>query len=126
MSLYLFLSSEDCPAVASNTNNNFVIYLTDSLDLTDSSYLCSLKEIHFHNNVSKERIYIFCDIIDFRLVKKLFHPILRSTVSSHRFINPLQFKLSSFRISLYCYKDRQFVKTNLDGVTELVLALDKQ
>ena len=131
MSIYLFLSSQDSPNVESNTNNNFVTYLSDPLDLGKGACYCSLKEIHFQNKNAGERLYIFCDIIDFSLVKNSFQPILRSTPTSHIYINSLKFKfkqnhISSVRIHIHAYREGRFVSADLDGVTELLIALDKQ
>lgn len=131
MTTYLFLSSEDCPNVVTNTYNDFVVNLIDALDLSDSVYYCSLRDIYFQNQDSGQRIYVFCDIVDFSLVKNAFHPILRPLVTGEKIIIPTYHKVKqsyirSIRITLFTYGNNQFKKASVDGVTDLVLAFDKQ
>ena len=130
MTVYLYLSSEDCPNVTTNTNDNFVVNLVDALDLSDSTYYCSLRDIYFHNQHLKQRVYIFCDIIDFSIVKNAYHPILIPLVTAEKVINPTYHKVKqsyirSIRITLLTYENKQFNRAILDGVTDLVLAFDK-
>lgn len=124
---YLFLSSEDL--APNSTPYHFSVILDDDLDLSKGQYKCALKEIYFKSD-TVERIFIFCDIIEYSYLRGAKHPILRSTISPTKYTNPLFFNIkqntvSAITISLYTFKNKEFIAANVTGVTELLLIIKK-
>ena len=126
MTLHLFLSNQD----SNSPPHNFTTVLYDELDLSSTEYNCALKEIYFSKTNSEDRIFIFCNIIEYSLLRGGKHHILRSTLTSNKYTNPLFFKVKqnrvrSVNISLMTYTNNQFVSASLNGTTEVVLLIQK-
>ena len=82
MTIHLFLSNQE----TNSPPNEFTSILYDELNFQE--FECALKEISFSKNNSDERIFIFCNIIEYSYLRGGKHPILRSVLNSNKYTNP--------------------------------------